>query len=370
MRAAFVYDEVLVSHRLREDHPLVPARLRLVYELLEAYGAFRLPEALLVRPRMATREELLTFHTPDYVDAVSAFSRGEFPTDPARYNFSQWGDNPVFPGMYEASAWATGASLTAVELLLEGRAEVAANFAGGLHHAMPSHASGFCVFNDPVIAIKALLARGLRVAYVDIDAHHGDGVQHAFYDTDRVLTISLHEAGWFLFPGTGFVREMGRGPGQGYSVNLPLHPLTDDALYLWAFRQVVPPLVQAYRPDVLVTQLGIDTHKDTPITHMQMTVQGYARVVGELARLSPGRWLALGGGGYDLSAVARGWAVAYGVMLGREWPPEVPEPFASRYGIRRLWDEPPPPAPQQAWDFARHSVEEVRRAIFPRHGLA
>jgi len=372
-RCAFVYDEALLSYRLRDDHPLIPSRLRMVYELLEEWGAFDGQESVVVRPRQAEREELLSFHTPQYVDAVERFSRGQVDEDPSRYNFSDWGDNPIFPGMYEAGRWVVGASLTAVELLLSGEVKRACNFGGGLHHAMPGYASGFCVFNDPVIAIQRLLREGLRVAYVDIDAHHGDGVQHAFYDTDRVLTISLHESGQFLFPGTGFVREKGQGAGEGYSVNVPLYPYTDDEIYHWAFQEVVPPLVRAFRPDVLVTQLGIDTHMGCPITHMRLTVQGYAQVVRWLADLDPGKWLLLGGGGYNLDAVARGWAWAYGIALGREWPDDLPPGFVERYGIRRLRDttgpDVDPSIRREAWAYARRSVEEVKRTLFPYHGL-
>ena len=195
---------------------MVPTRLRYTYELLESYGAFDLPNAMLVEPRQATEEELLTFHTRDYVDAVRDLSEGEERRDAAAYGFSDHGDNPVYPGMYEAALWSTGASVTAAEMLADGRVDVAFNCAGGLHHAMPGRASGFCIFNDPVIAINALLERGMRVAYVDIDAHHGDGVQAAFYDSNRVLTVSMHESGSYLFPGTGFVDEMGDGSGRGF----------------------------------------------------------------------------------------------------------------------------------------------------------
>ena len=212
-RAAFVYHDVLSRHVLRDDHVMVPTRLRYTYELLESYGAFRLPNALFVEPRRATEEEIETFHARDYVNAVQSLSRGESVYNPADYNFSDHGDNPVFPGMYEASTWSTGASLTAAEMLAEGRVEAAFNCSGGLHHAMPNRASGFCVFNDPVIAIKYLLERGLRVAYVDIDAHHGDGVQHAFYDSDRALTISLHQSGGLSLPRHGFRGRDGRRQG-------------------------------------------------------------------------------------------------------------------------------------------------------------
>ena len=372
-RAAFVYDDTLTRHVLRQDHPLVPMRLRLAYELLQGLNAFELDGASLVAPRPATTEELLGFHTPDYVAAVEAFSHGERLERAPRFNFSQYGDNPVFPGMYDAALHSTGASVRAADLLVDGRVEAAASFAGGLHHAMAGHASGFCVFNDPAIAIQRFLKEGWRVAYIDVDCHHGDGVQAAFYDTDQVLTISLHEAGEYLFPGTGFVGEIGEGRGRGYSVNLPLHPFTDDEVYLWAFLETVPPLLDAFRADALVTQLGIDTHYQDPLTHLRLTVQGYLRIVEELGRLSRGRWLALGGGGYNLGAVARGWAGAYGVMLDHPWPETLPAAFREQYGIERLSDDPPPLAPEvrrEARRYAEASVSQLQRLVFPHHGLS
>jgi acetoin utilization protein AcuC len=276
--------------------------------------------------------------------------------------------------MYDSALWTTGASLTATEEILSGRCAVAVNFSGGLHHAMSGHASGFCIFDDPVVAIKQMTASGARVAYVDIDCHHGDGVQAGFYETDQVLTISLHESGEFLFPGTGFVQESGVGAGKGYAVNVPFYPYTDDDTYLWAFQEVVPPLVTAFKPDVLVTQLGIDTHVLDPITHLRLTVQGYTRAVQELSQLSPGKWLALGGGGYNIGAVMRAWTRAYGVMLEHEWPQELPQSFRSEYDLDRLDDpEPPPLSPdvaEQVRKYAENSVAEVKRTIFPAHGLS
>ena len=214
-RAAFVYHDRLSRHVLRDDHVMVPTRLRYTYELLEAYGAFEMPNAILVEPRQASEEDVVSLHTREYVDGVRGLSRGDGYHSAAAYGFSDHGDNPVYFGMYEAALWSTGASLTAAEMLADGRAEVAFNCSGGLHHAMPGRASGFCIFNDPVIAINLLLERGLRVAYVDIDAHHGDGVQLAFYDSDRVLTVSMHESGAYLFPGTGIVEEMGEAQRSG-----------------------------------------------------------------------------------------------------------------------------------------------------------
>ena len=372
-RAVFVYDDALSHHVLREGHVMIPTRLRYTYELVQAYDAFALANASLVQPRHATQEELLSSHTPAYVEAVHAFSRGERLEEVHRFNFSQEGDNPTYPGMYEAATLSTGGSLVAAQLLLDGAAEVAFNSAGGLHHAMAGRASGFCVFNDPVVAIRHLVERGLKVAYVDIDAHHGDGVQNAFYDSDAVLTVSLHEAGTFLFPGTGFAEELGQGRGRGYAVNVPLSPYTEDDTYLWAFRQVVPPLLEAFGPDVLATQLGMDTHFNDPITHLCLTVQGHAQVVRELGALSPGRWLAFGGGGYDMSAVARGWAMDYGVMLERDWPDEIPASYLEQYGLQQLRDSQGPEVTAsrraEARRYAEETVRQVQRQVFPLHGV-
>ena len=371
-RAAFVYDTVLSQHVLRPDHPFRPSRLQHTYELLESYGAFQEPSSALVPPRPAQEAELLAFHTEDYVAAVKSLSRGQQLVNSARYNISAYGDNPPYEGMYEAAALGTGASLVAAELVAAGHMDVAFNIAGGLHHAAPNYASGFCVFNDPVIAINCLLNHGLRVAYIDIDAHHGDGVQNAFYTSDRVLTISLHESGHYLFPGTGDSDEEGAETGQGYAVNLPLAPYTGDEVYLRAFREVVPPLMASFKPDVVVTQLGTDAHYRDPLTHLMLTTEGYTQAIREMRQLAP-RWLAVGGGGYQMDVVARSWTLAYGLMIDQEWPDEIPVKYSERYGLKRLRDETGPhldsAAREQAQRFAQKSVEEVKRLIFPRHSL-
>ncbi len=371
-QAVFVYDNALSTHVLRDDHVMRPTRLRYTYELLEAYNAFDGVASRVVAPRYATEEELLGFHTSDYIEAVRRLSRGDRMSNQMRYGFSDSGDNPVYPGMFEAAALSTGASVVAAEIVASGQADVAFNVAGGLHHAMPDQASGFCIFNDPVIAIHYLLKRGLKVTYVDIDTHHGDGVQVAFYDTDTVLTISLHESGLYLFPGTGQTGEMGSGKGRGYSVNVPLYPYTNDEIYYSAFMQVVPPLVTKFNPDVLVTQLGMDTHFDDPITHLQLTVEGHGRIVKELRALNM-KWVALGGGGYDISAVARGWAQDYGIMIDRDWPDEIPEEFQGKYGIDKLRDGGAPERDEgtveEARRFAERTVAHVKASVFPLHGL-
>ena len=359
---------------LRPDHPMRPVRLQQTCELLEAQGAFDGDSSRLVPPRLATEEEIGSFHHPSYIQAVKGFSRGEGLEDAARFAFSNMGDNPVYPGMYEAAALSTGASLVAAELVQSGEVDVAFNISGGLHHAAAGHSSGFCVFNDPVVAIQFLLNRGLRVVYVDIDAHHGDGVQAAFYDMDKVLTISLHESGMFLFPGTGGVEEIGVGKGEGYAVNLPLYPGTDDRTYTWAFREVVPPLVDAFKPDVIATQLGIDTYHSDPLTHLMLSSVGFQQAVSDFAGMGI-PWLAFGGGGYDLGAVARCWTLAYGVMVERELPDDLPQSYSQRYGGQQLRDAPgsvaaiPEHIREQAESFAGTSVEKLKELVFPIHRI-
>ena len=372
-QAAFVYDDALSRHELRSDHPMRPVRLRYTYQLLQEYGAFDHPGAVLLGPRSATEEELAWLHTGEYVAAVRNLGSGSGEVDAGRFGFSGQGDNPVYPGMYEAAVLSTGGSLLAAEMVASGEVGAAFNISGGLHHAAAGRASGFCVFNDPALAVHYFLNRGMRVAYVDIDAHHGDGVQQAFYADDRVMTISVHESGQYLFPGTGFVAELGEGVGWGYSVNLPLYPYTGDDLYVESFKQVVLPLVRAFAPDVLVTQLGIDSYHSDPLTHLQLTTEGYIEAVRELAKLGL-PWLALGGGGYDVTAVARSWTLAYGVMLGIDWPDQLPPAFSREHGAGWLRDETSPEVPGHIKVEANRHVEEavgaIRQQIFPLHGLA
>ncbi len=371
-RAAFVYDDAMSQHVLRPDHPMRPVRLRHTFELLDAYGAFDGRDSLLVAPSLADEASVGEFHSRDYIAAVRTFSLGLTGFQPQRFGFAQGGDNPIYPGMYEAALLSAGATLRAARLVADGEVSAAFNISGGLHHAAARHASGFCVFNDPVIAIKYLLNRGLRVAYVDIDAHHGDGVQDAFYDDPRVLTISVHESGRYLFPGTGFAGETGSGAGVGYAVNLPLYPYTDDEIYLDAFEAIVPPLLEAFHPDVLLTQLGIDSYHTDPLTHLQVTSRGFVAAVARLGGLGY-PWLATGGGGYDIGAVARCWTLAYGIMCGADWPDRIPTAAIERLGRNNLRDTEVPEIPDNvradAKALANESVAAIRAAVFAIHGL-
>ncbi len=371
-KAAFIYDEGALLRVITDGVSFSPTRLEYTYVLLKAYGAFNRRDSVIVVPQKANESDLLTFHNKDYVEAVKSFSRGQRLADALRFNFSDCGDNPIYPEMYDVSALIVGGTLKAAQLVADGEADAAFNPSGGGHHAMPGHASGFCIFNDIVIAIKHLLSRGLRVVYIDIDAHHGDGVQDAFYDTDRVLTISLHETGRLLFPGTGEVSEIGVGTGKGYSVNIPLAPYTDDEIYLWAFEQVVPALVLSFNPDIVFTQLGCDTHHIDPMTQLSLTTAGYESVVKRIRRLAQ-RWVAVGGGGYEVSVVVRCWALAYGIMIDRDLPDEIPQSYQELYGLKRLRDTEKPRidsrVKKEARRFAEESVAAAKKLVFPYHGL-
>ncbi len=374
-RTAFIYSDRYQRFDYGPGHPLRNTRLVLTHELCQAYGLLSLPTTQLIEPRDATEEEVAAFHRPDYVDVLRAADRGQMPPNLWDYGLGT-SDNPIFAGVYAWSLLTTGASLQAMELVDGGQLDCAFSIAGGLHHAAAARAAGFCYVNDAAVIIKHLVRRGRRVAYVDIDAHHGDGVQFGFYDTDRVLTISIHESGESLFPGTGFVEEIGRGRGIGYAVNAPLLPGSDDEIFLWALDQVVPPLLDAFRPDVVVTQLGADTHRTDPLTNLALTTGGFAEAV---RRLQPHcrKWIALGGGGYNLENVPRSWALAWAVMNQREVPDELPDSFREtfhRLGLSpsRLRDDPhgaEASAKDQAWRFVREQVRRLHTLVFPHHGL-
>jgi acetoin utilization protein AcuC len=362
------------------QHPLRPARVRLTRQLIHDYGIVDGRRVAETPARDATVEEIMLVHTAPYLEAVEAAGRGE-PGDWWRFGFGP-GDNPIFPRMHESSARVVGASVVAAEAVLGGRAEHAFNPSGGLHHAMPDRASGFCVYDDPAVAIRWLLERGVeRVAYVDVDVHHGDGPQAIFYRDPRVLTISIHQSGRTLFPGTGFPHEWGAADAVGTKVNVPLPPFTDDEGWLRAFEEVVPPLVEAWKPGVLVTQLGCDTHHSDPLANLGLSTAAYRRaaaVLHDLAhRAAGGRWVATGGGGYQWARVVpRAWTVYFAEMAGVTVPDELPESWieeAERQAggpVPARLSEPPVLSRGASWDQVERVVDEVKGRIFPFHGLA
>jgi len=317
------------------QHPLRPARVLLTWDLIRAYGITDRPNVDELTADLATDEDIGLVHTPEFIDATRRAGHGE---DGEWWPFGYGpGDNPIFPNMHEAASAVVGASVEAARAVLSGRAEHAFNAAGGLHHAMPSRASGFCVYDDPAVAMAWMLEQGVeRIAYVDVDVHHGDGPQAIFYSDPRVLTISLHESGRYLFPGTGFEDERGSGEAEGTKVNVPLPPYTDDDAWLDAFRAVVPARVREFKPDVLVTQLGCDTHATDPLADLQLTTGGAyrpaAKMLHELAHdAAGGRWVATGGGGYQWARVVpRAWTIYFAEMAGADVPDQIPSEWIER----------------------------------------
>ena len=374
-RTALVHTEAYTRFDYGPDHPLRMERLGLTWRLMQAYGLTSLPGMAHHVPEPASEADIAAFHSEAYIDVLKAADAGRDPANAATFGLGP-GDNPVFPGVWRVAQLVAGGSLLAADLVARGEATRAFHFAGGLHHAHASRASGFCYVNDPVLAILRLKRHGLRVAYIDIDAHHGDGVQEAFYADPQVLTVSTHERGDRLVPGTGFVDEVGEAGGIGYSVNLPLDAFTDSETYLAAFEAVVPPVVRSFRPDVIVAQLGIDAHRTDPLTHLALDIQGFARAVQRITELAP-RIVALGGGGYDLRNVARGWTLAWAILNDTELPAELPAAFredVERYDFDTpfLLDEPVrlhPDTRARVAEYVNRQVATVRRLIFPLHGM-
>jgi acetoin utilization protein AcuC len=354
--------------------------------LARSFGIFDYPSVTVTTPPSATDDELELVHDPGYVEAVRR--AGQTGRADAAHGLGT-PDDPVFAGMHEASALVAGATLAAARAVWGSQAAHTANVAGGLHHAMRASASGFCVYNDPAIAITWLLAEGAgRVAYVDLDVHHGDGVQAAFYDDPRVLTISLHEHPATLFPGTGLPAETGRGDAQGTAVNVALPAGTGDAGWLRALDAVVPPLVRAFRPDVLVSQHGCDSHRLDPLAHLELSLDAQHRaqtVLHELAHeTAGGRWLLTGGGGYELvRVVPRCWTHLLAEAGGKPIDPQAQTPAAWREYARDRTGRRPPESMTDgsAAEFVSYesgfdpadpvdrSIRATRMAVFPAHGL-
>jgi acetoin utilization protein AcuC len=376
------WDDRLTRYDFGPGHPLAPVRVELTVALAKALGVLDADGVEVVTPAPAGDSELELIHDPGYIAAVRAgvanpvFGLGT-------------PDDPVFPGMHDASALVAGATLAAARAMFEGRTEHGISVAGGLHHAMRGNASGFCIYNDPAIAIKWLLGRGVeRIAYVDVDVHHGDGVEAAFYDDPRVLTISLHEHPMTLFPGTGLPSDTGAPGAEGLAVNVALPAGTGDAGWLRAFDAVVPPLLQAFGPQILVTQHGCDSHRLDPLAHLELTVDGQRTAAQWLHRLAhevaDGRWLACGGGGYALvRVVPRTWTHLLAEASGRPLDPVAATPsgwreFAhARTGAsapESMTDGAPAAfspfsAGYDPGDWVDRSIMATRTAVFPQHGL-
>ena len=364
----FVYDPSLAEYELSPEHPFRPERLELTRTLLEAVGALS-PEAYAGVTPIPERE-LARVHSTRYIDAVRHASHGELEDEAYSFGLGT-GDNPVFPDMHEAVLRVCSGTVSAVELVASGEALRAVNLAGGLHHAMRAKASGFCVYNDLALGIRrAVDAHGLRVAYIDLDVHHGDGVQWLFYDSPDVMTISLHESGRYLFPGTGHTYETGRGPGRGTAVNMPLEPFTEDASFLEAFESVVPRAVEVFQPDLIVLQAGADMHRNDPLADLNLSLAAmgasYRRVVELSEGFTGGRLVATGGGGYDPYRTApRAWALLWAAVTGQELPEDVPAAWRERWASRS-----PVALPEHMVDDPSAWTPVPRRATVSSHNRA
>lgn len=321
--ASVIYHPDYLTYAFGPEHPFSPVRLEMLWTLLEALDCAPTP----LIPSEANRDDVLRVHTKAYVARVEAASQGDVVPDAEMFGLDT-PDVPVFPNMDRAARILVGGTLHGARLIASNQATTVLQLGGGFHHAHPARASGFCIYNDLSIAIRALTDAGLRVAYIDIDVHHGDGVQAIHYHEDTVLTISLHETGQYLFPGTGFVDEIGEDRGQGFSLNVPLQPFTEDASYLEVFERVVPYALSMFRPDVLVIQCGADAHFQDPLADLLLTSHAYEQLFRRLKALAEeytgGRALFTLGGGYDFDATVRVWALLHLILQNQPLPERLP----------------------------------------------
>ena len=375
---AFVFSEQLLKYKFNNNHPFNQFRLQLTVDLLHKLQALA-PEQI-IPPRTAAEEELALIHDKSYIEAVQQAGMGTLPSEIAENYGLGTEDTPIFPNMHEASSLLVGGTLTAVDAVMTGKALHALHLGGGLHHGFRGKASGFCVYNDSSVAIKYLQEKyHARVLYIDTDAHHGDGVQWSFYDDPNVCTLSIHETGRYLFPGTGNINERGQGPGYGYSFNFPVDAFTEDESWLDVYTQSVREVAAFFKPDVILTQNGADSHYYDPLTHLSATMKIYReipRLAHEIAhQYCNGKWIAVGGGGYDIwRVVPRAWALiwlemtenpcGYGYLPDawiKKWQKVSPVPLPME------WDDPADlyePIPRKA-EITEKNLLTLEKGLYP-----
>jgi len=384
-----IWNDALSAYSFGPAHPFNSVRVSLAMRLSDELGLFDHANVTMRSDFPdATDEELLRVHTPQLLAAVR-----EAAQRPDTYLNEELGlgtaDTPAFSDMHNASARVAGATLAAAREVVEGRAQHAVNIAGGLHHAMPAKASGFCVYNDIAVAISWLLDQGVqRIAYLDVDVHHGDGVQAAFWDDPRVMTISIHESPATLFPGTGYPYEVGGPNAEGFAVNIAVPAGTGDQGWLRAFHAVTPALLKDWRPEIIVSQHGCDTHFDDPLANLAVSIDGQRMAADAIHRwshrYSGGRWIAVGGGGYEwVEVVPRSWAHLMGIAIGRPVRPQTPVPTGFHEYVLELLGRAGPltmtdgfdPWPKN-WSLGYNpadpldaAVVATRKAVFPHHGI-
>lgn len=376
--SVFIFSPEQLNYKFNSDHPFNPIRLELTLDLLKKMNAIW--DEDIVPPRMATDEELQLIHLPEYINAVKKAGLGELPKDVVESYGIGTEDTPIFPNMHEASALLVGGTLTAADYVMTGKAKHALNLGGGLHHGFKGKASGFCVYNDSSVAIKYLQEKyHARVLYIDTDAHHGDGVQWSFYDDPNVCTLSIHETGRYLFPGTGNVNERGQGKGYGYSFNIPVDAFTEDESWLDVYTTAFEEIAEFFKPDIILTQNGADAHYLDPLTHLSGTMRLF-REIPKLAhkiahKYCDGKWIAVGGGGYDLwRVVPRAWALVWLEMsenldfsanLPIEWIEEWQK--KTKVLLPLKWDDPDglyPPIPRKT-EITEKNKQTLEKALYP-----
>lgn len=371
-KAVFIYSDELLNYRFPGRHPFNQKRIQLTLDLLRTLNAIN--DEQIIPPRVASDEELLLVHDERFIHAVKKAENGQINVDHL-FNYGLGTeDTPVFPKIHEASALVVGGTLVAAEYVMEGKANHALHLGGGLHHSLQGRASGFCIYNDCAVAIRWIIDRyDAKVLYIDTDAHHGDGVQWAFYDNPNVCTVSIHETGKYLFPGTGNIYERGYGKGYGYSFNIPLEAFTEDDSWLEAYETAVWEIAEYFKPDILITQNGADAHYYDPLTHLSTTMKIYRKIPQVAKQIAEtyceGRWIALGGGGYDIwRVVPRAWAMIWIVMSGFQLQTdELPKKWLVKWQkeadvkLPETWDDPTdiyPPIPRK-----KEIVEKNRQTV-------
>ncbi len=373
----FLYGQPLDQYPYPESCPFKTCRAGIVRQKLVSMGLLSGEGKSEVFPEKADPQTLELYHTPEYLQALDAINRGQYDFEMLEMGLGT-GDCPAFCGVFDYACWAAGATVTGAKWILQNKAYIAFNPSGGYHHAFPNRAGGFCYINDVVLGCETLAKAGKRVAFVDIDVHHCDGVQAAFYNRSDVMTISTHQDGRTLFPGTGFSDEIGTGPGRGYSINLPLPLGTYDEIYMKAFRAIVLPLLDVFVPDVIVLEAGADTLAGDPLAGLSMTNNTMADVVNLL--LSFGKpILAVGGGGYNVENTVRAWTLVWTALCGEQISDDLMAGMGGVmlenmdwHGGAGLRDRILVPSPLQRQTVApeiERLIEEIKKKVFPLHGL-
>ncbi len=352
---AFVYSENYLKYFLGEEHPFQQIRSKLTLELLKKLNAFD-SKAKIFEGRRASEEELELVHSKDYINFVKEMSK-------KGYGYLDYGDTPAKKGIFEGACYVVGGTLKGCELIMEKEASHAFNFSGGLHHALPNSASGFCVFNDIAIGVRYLQKNyGLeKIAIVDIDAHHSDGVQKIFY-SEPILKISFHRIG--IFPGSGYIEEIGEDKGKGYSVNIPLPAGTFDEAFMYAFDEVVLPLIEKYEPEILINQFGIDAHFKDYLVDLSLTSKAYEEIAERMHKLAhkicKGKYLILGGGGYNIEKTVNCWALAF---------LKISQVKVNEEKVEELRDKEEVEKDERIFEIVKENVEKIKEVIFPFHKL-